>query len=235
METIFKFKQFEVDQKDCAMKINTDGVILGAILNYEHPNRILDIGAGTGVISLMLAQRFEEAFVDAVEIEPSAYHRSVYNFKASKFSSRLHCYFGSFEDLSVPHKYDLIVSNPPFFTNSLHNPNEKKKIARHTDLDFFSRLLSFSLLHLSDSGSLQLILPYDLAIEVIEMANSIGLFLFQAIDIRSFEDSVVIRQIIDLRKCNTSDVQGQDLTIYKSKGEYTDIYKQLLAPFFLAY
>ena len=235
METIFKFKQFEVDQKDCAMKINTDGVILGAILNYEHPNRILDIGAGTGVISLMLAQRFEEAFVDAVEIEPSAYHRSVYNFKASKFSSRLHCYFGSFEDLSVPHKYDLIVSNPPFFTNSLHNPNEKKKIARHTDLDFFSRLLSFSLLHLSDSGSLQLILPYDLAIEVIEMANSIGLFLFQAIDIRSFEDSVVIRQIIDLRMCNTSDVQRQDLTIYKSKGEYTDTYKQLLAPFFLAY
>lgn len=235
MGTVFRFKQFEVDQRECAMKINTDGVLLGSIVSFESPSFILDIGSGTGVIGLMLAQRFDKAQVDAVEIDEAAYLRSKENFSNSIFSDRLTAFHHSFEKLSPTYSYDLIVSNPPFYTNSLHNPDEKKKIARHTDFEFFSTLLTFSFSKLSENGSLQLILPSDLAIEVVEKAINIGFCLKKRINIRSFEESESIRQIIDLTKQDFSDTLEVDFVIYKSKGEYSDDYKRLLSPFFLAY
>lgn len=235
MGSIFRFKQFQVDQRDCAMKINTDGVLLGAIAGFDDPKRVLDIGSGTGVISMMLAQRFENASVDAVEIDEAAYLRSKENFSNSKYSDRLGAYFGSFEDLLVDSFYDLIVSNPPFYTNSLHNPDLKKSLARHTDQEFFKKLLVFSFESLSARGSLQLVLPTELAQEVSVMATTIGFYVYKTIDVRSFEEAESIRQIIDLRKSVVTDVILGNLVIYKIKGEYTDYYKQLLAPFFLAY
>lgn len=235
MGGVFKFKQFDVDQRDCAMKINTDGVLLGAILSIDLPSRILDIGSGTGVISLMLAQRFEDAYIDAVEIDEGAYLRSRENFNNSRFSNRLTIYHSSFESLEFSGLYDVIVSNPPFFTNSLHNPDPQRKLARHTDHDFFLNLLMFSYERLTNNGSLQLILPTALALEVVEMAQKLGYSLKRKIDIRSFVETESIRQIIDLTKAERSELSIEDVVIYKAKGEYTDYYKKILSPFFLAY
>jgi len=236
MGSVFRFKQFEVDQRDCAMKINTDGVLLGAVVEGEQASHILDIGTGTGVISLMLAQRFGDAVIEAVEIDEAAYLRADANFKSSKFADRLSIFYNSFEDISSSTIYDLIVSNPPFYTNSLHNPDEKKKLARHTDQDFFLKLLNFSWARLTDRGSLQLILPTELAKEVVDMAFKIGFSLSRVLDVRSFEESESIRQIITLRKNMAAvDLIKADIIIYKSKGEYTEAYKRILSPFFLAY
>lgn len=235
MGTVFKFKQFEVDQRDCAMKINTDGVLLGALASFDQPRRILDLGSGTGVISLMLAQRFAEALVDAVEIDEAAYLRTKDNFSQSIFSSRLCAYHSSFEAIESVVDYDLIVSNPPFYTDSLHNPDAKKKLARHTDHAFFLQVLSFAFVRLADHGALQLILPTELAVEIVKMATDIGFALKRTIDIHSFVHTASIRQIIDLRKEDKGSVKEEHFVIYKEKGEYSASYKSLLAPFFLAY
>src|ERR1035437_1092252 len=124
-QQMFQFKQFSVDQSGCAMKINTDGVLLGAITDADHPAAILDIGTGTGVIALMLAQRFADAEIDAVEIDPEAAKTAEVNFEASPFADRLNIYASGFEDyfdVYPDRKYNLIVSNPPFYVASLKSP-----------------------------------------------------------------------------------------------------------------
>lgn len=234
MGNLFKFKQFAVDQRDCAMKINTDGVLLGALLSFEKPKRILDVGTGTGVIALMIAQRFDKSTITAVEVDELAYLRAQLNFEKSKFSSRLTAVHSSFESMNVTSEYELIVSNPPFFINSLQNPDQKRTLARHTDLDFFSKLLSFSSKNLSPRGSLQMILPSELAEEVVLMSKTFGFFLNKRIEVHSFENTESIRWIVDLRKISQKSII-EKFIIYKSKGEYSDHYKRLLSPFFLSF
>ena len=115
----FKFKQFKVSQNKCAMKIGTDGVLLGAWSSIENnPFSILDIGAGTGIISLMLAQRCNAELIDAIEIDDSAYEECVENFEQSPWGDRLFCYHASLEEFvnEIEDKYDLIISNPPFYS-----------------------------------------------------------------------------------------------------------------------
>src|ERR1700733_3404653 len=119
---MFHFKQFSVDQSGCAMKINTDGVLLGAITQADDPKTILDIGTGTGVIALMLAQKFANAQIDAVEIDESAAKTAGRNFENAIFNDRLNIYPSGIRTFFEGHpenKYDLIVSNPPFYINSL--------------------------------------------------------------------------------------------------------------------
>ena len=234
MGLVFRFKEFEINQQGCAMKINTDGVLLGALVHLELPTRILDIGTGTGVIAMMLAQRFPEASVDSVEIDEAAYQASLLNFQNSKFNSRIQGYSGAFEDLIVREKYDLIVSNPPFYTNSLHNPDARKKLARHTDFDFFDKLLHFSNKNLSVNGQLTLILPVELAEYVVSEGLKVNLYLAKKIELKSFKDTEVIRSIITLSKVQHDQIT-EEFIIYESKGVYSQAYKELLKPFFLAF
>ena len=127
---MFRFKQFAVDQTGCAMKINTDGVLLGALTEADQPKTILDIGTGTGVIALMLAQRFKYAQIDAVEIDPGAAETAGRNFINSSYAERLNVYpigFEEFFEQNPDKKYNLIVSNPPFFINSLKSPEANKE------------------------------------------------------------------------------------------------------------
>ena len=141
MKKIFRFKQFEVDQSNCAMKINTDGVLLGAMVQHENAKRILDVGTGTGVIALMLAQRFPDAQVCAVEIDEQASATARQNFKNSIFSERLTNNNISIEQFNNPEKFDLIVTNPPFFVNDYKNAEPKKEMARHASNTFFEDLI----------------------------------------------------------------------------------------------
>lgn len=234
MGSVFRFKEFEINQQGCAMKINTDGVLLGVLVQAESPVRILDIGTGTGVIAMMLAQRFPQACVDAVEIDQDAFHAACANFQNSKFHARIKGFLGSFEELEYSEKYDVIISNPPFYTNSLHNPDARKKLARHTDFDFFYKLLAFSAERLSLTGQLNLILPVELAEYVISEGLILGFHLVKKVEIKSFVDTEVIRNIITLSKVKQDQI-AEEFIIYESKSVYSQAYKELLKPFFLAF
>ena len=236
-QEIFRFKQFAVDQSGCAMKINTDGVLLGALTEADHPQNILDIGTGTGVIALMLAQRFPDAFIDAVEIDKVAAVTAGVNFKNSPFSDRLSIYADSFEDYFQKHpnqKYDLIVSNPPFHIYSLESKDSLKALARHTDEAFFERLLKSVSEHLSSQGSCWQVLPLQTSALVQKLANEQGLSVNRIISISSYPHSPSHREILVLSAQKNSKLFTH-FTIYSSPKEYTPEYREKLKDFLLIF
>ena len=235
MKGVFRFKQFSVDQTGCAMKINTDGVLLGALTEANDPGNILDIGTGTGVIALMLAQRFTSAIIDAVEIDEGAAQTAGRNLENSPFAGRLNIFplsiqgfFNEYPD----RKYDLIVSNPPFHLNSLESPKAGKSLAKHTDGDFFEDLISGVAKHLTKNGVCWLILPLQAAELASNIAGRNGLYLQKKITIHSFEGSEPHREILVLGFMETS-VEVSKLVIYKAVNNYSEEYKQLLQPYFI--
>ena len=172
----FRFKQFTVWHDRCAMKVGTDGVLLGtwaeAIAYKEDASaaspavphivrRILDIGTGSGLIALMLAQRFPNAIIDGIDIDPSAVLQAKDNFSASPFSTRLHAYSSPLQEWQPQEKYDMIVSNPPYFSNSLLCPDGMRTKARHAESLSFAELSAHSNRLLTQAGTLSLVLPAD--------------------------------------------------------------------------
>jgi len=234
MGSVFRFKQFEVDQAGCAMRINTDGVLLGAIAAQSAPVTILDIGTGTGVIAMMLAQRFPDAEIHAVEIDPSAAAAADQNFRNSPFAGRTAAFSISIENYKPAVKYDLIVSNPPYFVNDLKNPEKRKEIARHADAYFFEMLLKATAGMLNPDGLLWLVLPVKQAENVIINAVLQKLFPVKIIHIYSDETKEPFRQMICLG-FEVKEVVHERVYIYAAQGVYTDQYKQLLKDFFLAF
>jgi tRNA1Val (adenine37-N6)-methyltransferase len=234
MKNAFKFKQFEVDQTDCAMRINTDGVLLGAVASKTNPCRILDIGTGTGVIALMLAQRFPEAFVDAVEIDGLAAQSAARNAENSLFSKRLRVLHTAIEDYNSAVPYDLIVSNPPYFVNDLKNKEHRKGVARHTDALFFEQMLKRVDSLLSKGGCFWFILPVKQAEITVTIAANYGMLPVEIIHLYSDETKTAFRWIVCLDYSGAA-LKHQNLYIYASRGVHTDAYKQLLKDFFLAF
>lgn len=237
MADIFQFKQFSVDQSGCAMKINTDGVLLGALTETDNPQNILDIGTGTGVIALMLAQRYTEAKIDAVEIDETAAETAGKNFNNSIFADQLSIYPIGFEQFFEQHpdkRYDLIVSNPPFFINSLKSPEAKRELAKHTDEDFFKKLIKTVAAHLNPEGVCWLIIPSIIADFVFYLAAENDLCLQKRINIKSFEYSAPHRVIacFGFEKVST---EISKFVIYKSSGVYSEEYTKLLQPYFIAF
>ncbi|OCX51513.1 hypothetical protein BEL04_15930 [Mucilaginibacter sp. PPCGB 2223] len=231
---LFQFKQFTVDQSNCAMKINTDGVLLGAFVEKEQPESMLDIGTGTGVIALMLAQKFAEAQIDAVELDEAAARTAGRNFEDSPFKSKPQVYSGSFQqyfDEYPEKKYDLIVSNPPFYINSLGASTKQVNLAKHADQTFFNDLISYVARHLNPEGECWLILPLVTAGLVLELANQNGLHLQKTIGIHSFADSEPHRQIIILSPSQTKKADEQ-FVIYEDIKVYSQEYRERLRGFF---
>ncbi|MDB5121669.1 MAG: methyltransferase [Sphingobacteriales bacterium] len=230
---IFHFKQFAVDQSSCAMKVNTDGVLLGALASHSNPHFILDIGTGTGVIAMMLAQRFTHAKVDAIEIDVDAAQTASLNFNNSPFKERLTVYADSFQqhlDENNDQKYDLIVSNPPFFIDSLKSNSATKTLARHTDKHFFERFLQLSSAHLNREGFIELILPIESASMVKELSGDFDLFLQKQISIQSFGDSIPHRELLTFG-FEQEVVFNKTVVIYNKLKEYSMDYKNLLKSF----
>jgi tRNA1Val (adenine37-N6)-methyltransferase len=234
MGSIFKFKQFEVDQSGCAMKINTDGVLLGAIAAQTEVKNILDIGTGTGVIALMLAQRFPDASVDAVEIDEQAAQSAAKNGAVSPYASRFKVIHTAIENYQTTEKYDLIVSNPPYFVNDLKNQEPRKGMARHADLLFFGQMTKRVAELLRPGCSFWFILPVKQAQSTIEIAVGYGLRPAVIVHLHSDESKPEFRQIVCLNDRAEQTMQ-QDLYIYKAQGVYTDSYQALLSDFFLAF
>ena len=230
---IFQFKQFAVDQTGCGMKINTDGVLLGALAKSKDPSSILDIGTGTGVVALMLAQRFPNAQVEAIEIDNKSALTAQNNFNTSQFTKRLKCYQQSFQDFSKQYpdkKYDLIVSNPPFFTNSLKNYNEQKQLARHASNDLFKELISFTRQHLTPKGSCYFILPLEAALQIVEYAFESKMKLQSVISIKSSATKAAHRQIINIGFGNI-EKNEEEFIIYQSEKVYSGQYQNVLKDF----
>jgi tRNA1Val (adenine37-N6)-methyltransferase len=234
MSGIFRFKQFDVDQTGCAMKINTDGVLIGALAGADQPKNILDIGTGTGVIALMLAQRFPDTEIDGVEIDEAAAQTARRNFAGSPFADRLNLYYDSFDDYFNKHpdrRYDLIASNPPFYINSLESPGAKKSLAKHTDQQFFETLIEAIAKHLTTNGGLWLILPLETAQVVKDLSSKHGLNIQKVISVLSYPDSVPHREILILT-LNEEREPDEQFVIYAELKVYSEQYQKALTPFF---
>jgi len=219
------------------MKINTDGVLLAALAGVENTKNILDIGTGTGVIALMLAQRNNNTHVDAIEIDAEAAKTCALNFENSVFAHRLKVHPTCFKEYfknNVCKKFDLIVSNPPFFINALKSNQEKKNLARHTDEIFFEDLIKLSSENLNPLGLIEIIIPTEIEKFIIGIAQKNQLFLYKKINISSFENSKPIRSILRFGKINFP-YREIFFTIYAQQGVHSVEYKNALKDFFILF
>ncbi|OOG74338.1 tRNA1(Val) (adenine(37)-N6)-methyltransferase [Algoriphagus sp. A40] len=230
----FQFQQFRIHQDRCAMKISTDAVLLGSLANAENPNQILDIGTGTGVIALMLAQRFPESKVTAVEIDPDAAEQAKENFQESKFSQRLEIFHGRIQDLPEKEKFDLIVSNPPFFPEHLKSKDSKRNKALHTDELSFEELINKTIQLLSSTGVFWVILPPRQMQDLELLAQKSGLYLFQKVRVKDQEDKPVHREIGGF-EFQVRDKKEEILILKDQKLAYSSSYSSLLSGFLLGY
>lgn len=231
----FRFKEFTVQQDRCAMKIGTDGVLLGAWVPIkESITSILDIGTGTGVIALMAAQRSPAEVIDALEIDADAYEQAVENFEESFWGDRLFCYHASFQEFveEIEDTYDLLISNPPFYVEDYKSSNIKRDIARFEDALPFEHLLIGGARLLSDQGQFALILPYKEEERVLAIAEQVDLFPQKITRVKGTPSSEVKRSLLLLGKVQQS-FETDELVIENSRHEYTDAYINLTKDFYL--
>ncbi len=235
MSSLFKFKQFTVQQDQCAMKIGTDGVLLGAWVSLKNnPDSILDIGAGTGILSLQLAQRSFSEIIDAIEIDENAFEQCVSNFETSPWGDRLFCYHASAQEFAteVKEEYDLIISNPPFYSDNYKSDNKARNTARFTDTLPFRDLVIVAFQFLSEKGIFALILPRKEEENFISIASEAGLFPKRICRVKGTATSEVKRSLLEFSFQKT-EINYEELTIEISRHNYTKEYQDLLKDFYL--
>lgn len=235
MNKPFKFKQFTIRQDKCAMKIGTDGVLLGAWVSVnDNLDSILDIGTGTGIIALQLAQRSDALTVDAFEIDDNAYEQAVENFENSDWGDRLFCYHASLEEFTseVDEKYDLIVSNPPFYKDEFETDDSARNKARFTSsLSFEELLFSVSKL-LAKNGTFSVIIPFKEEENFIALAEQNSLFVNKICRVKGTLSSEIKRSLLTF-SFHESEIETEDLTIEIKRHQYTDAYQKLVKYFYL--
>jgi tRNA1Val (adenine37-N6)-methyltransferase len=223
--SIFKFKHFEVNQSNSAMKIGTDSMVFGSLIDVEGKSNALDIGTGTGVLSLMTAQRNPSLKITAIEIEADAFDEAKINFDNSSFKPQLTAFHVDFLNFSPDSKFDLIFSNPPYFENASKSSSLQKNLARHDDSLPLNVLFEKVAVHLTENGLFWVILPNLTFDTYSEFASKIGLHLVKQIEIFGKENQLV-RKIGAFSKINKS-LDYSRLIIRKNDGNYTDEYKKL--------
>lgn len=242
--SVFHFKKFDVENSRSAMKVNTDGVLLGAVSPIEpSDSQILDIGTGTGVIALMLAQRFDGAGlapeITGIDIDPDASEEAGLNFRNSPWSGMLasvNAPLAGYSDNDGGKMYDLIVSNPPYYDSSLTNPDGRKAAARHTGGGLsFREIMDFAQSRLTDSGRLALVLPADQEASLARYAAMCGLSLSKILRVRTVERKQASRMITVFsrqRPLARTWMEDSTLTLME-KGKYTEQYISLVKDFYL--
>jgi tRNA1Val (adenine37-N6)-methyltransferase len=231
----FKFKKFSINQDRCAMKIGTDAVLLGAWSSIEHqPFSILDIGSGTGVLALILAQRSHAEVIDALEIDENAYEQCVENFENSTWSDRLFCYHASLEEFveEIDDKYDLIISNPPFYSEDYKTESSQRDLARFTEAMPFKHLVKSVSKLLSENGSFSVIIPFKEEEAFIALASEVNLFPNRILQVKGSLTSEIKRSLIRF-SFNKSDCIIEELIIETSRHQYTTDYINLTKDFYL--
>jgi len=233
--TTFQFKEFKVEQDRCAMKVGTDGVLLGAWVEVlDEVNSILDIGTGTGVIALQLAQRSEAEVIDAIEIEANAFEQAVDNFENSEWADRLYCYHASLQDFvgEMDEKYDLIVSNPPYYNDTFKDLDKKRALARHTEGLSFEALLSGIAQLLSDDGTAAFIIPHKEENNFLELGKKMKLYPSKISRYSGHLNSELKRSLVQLKNQETTLIE-ETFFLEHSRHEYSDHYKNLVKDFYL--
>ena len=235
MNKAFKFKQFTIQQDQCAMKIGTDGVLLGAWANTQNnPFSVLDIGSGTGIIALMLAQRCYAEVIDAIEIDDNAYEQCVGNFENSPWADRLFCYHAALEEFveEIEDKYDLIISNPPFYSGDYKTGNEQRDLARFEDALPFEHLIESVSKLLSVDGKFTVIIPFQEEDKLISLASDVNLFPNRILRVKGNPESEVKRSLLEF-SFNKTNVKISNLIIETARHQYTQDYINLTKDFYL--
>ena len=234
--SIFQFKQFAVSQDQCAMKIGTDGVLLGAWVPIDtSPNSILDIGTGTGIIALMLAQRCDAQQIDALEIDENAYEQAVDNFESSPWSDRLFCFHAGLDEFveEPEDEYDLIVSNPPFYIEDYRPENPQRDIARFQESMPFEDLVEAAALLLSENGIFAVIITFKEEEKFLELAKEYELFPIKITRVKGTHENQIVRSLLAFRRYELSVLSADELVIEINRHEYTDDYIALTKDFYL--
>lgn len=235
MNKPFSFKQFTVNQDQCAMKIGTDGVLLGAWTSIKKmPDSILDIGAGTGILSLMLAQRTNAELIDAIEIDDSAYEQCVDNFEQSPWGDRLFCYHASLEEFveEIEDKYDLIICNPPFYSEDYKTKNNQRDLARFQDAMPFEHLIESVSKLLSENGIFSVVIPFKEETLFVDLASKVNLFPNKKLHIKGNPESEIKRSLIEF-SFRESETIIESLIIETKRHQYTEDYINLTKDFYL--
>jgi tRNA1Val (adenine37-N6)-methyltransferase len=231
----FKFKHFFVDDTNTPMKVGIDAVMLGAWSNATNCRKVLDVGAGSGIVSLMLAQRFPNIdIISSVEINPNAYKDCLANFNNSVWKYKLSTLLGDFTKIDFFEKFDLIVSNPPFFESGTSSVNFGRELSRKNEYLPMTIFFNKSASILNDKGEIYVIYPYNQRESLIKQALLTGLYLIKELKIRD-NDSVDFKRIILAFGKNrpNGEVDSQMLSIKSTNGSYTDSFKNLTSDFYL--
>lgn len=230
----FQFKQFTIYQDRCSMKVGTDGVLLGAWADCSSSQNILDIGTGTGLIALMLAQRSPKAIIHAVEIDEESSTQAMENILSSPFSEQIKIYNTSIQSFSneATETFDLIVSNPPYFENNLKCPSENRSLARHTDALSFEELIDCALHLLAPNGKFCVILPTEEAIRFSLLAQQKGLFLSHQTKVFPLVEKEEKRRLLCFSQENVPTTEDS-LIIELERHIYTEEFKMLTKDFYL--
>ena len=231
--SLFRFKEFELSNERAAMKLGTDSVLLGACVDVNGVKSVLDIGTGTGVVALMIAQRTDESsrpLIEAIDIDLPSVEEAKDNFENSPWADRLRVFHSALQDYPLK-EYELIVSNPPFFDNSLLNPDSRKSGARHTFSLSYIDILEYARQSLSPQGRLALILPAEEEKRLIRAAVSYSLYPRSILRLRTVERKSPKRIVIEFSKIRT-ETMISELTMSRD-GEYTPEYRKLVEAFLL--
>lgn len=223
----FKFKQFEIQQSKDVFRVGTDGVLLGALANIDHSKKVLEVGTGTGLISLMLAQRNSSAEFLGIDINEEAVNLTRLNFENSPFYVRLKNIYQDFKSFETEGKFDLIVSNPPYFEES---GSEKDKLARQTVELNFQQLISKSSKLLSENGIFSVIIPFEIGGDFVKLAYGNQLFLIRKVNIKGIGNSKTKRLILEF-SLTEKEVEESEFIIEKSPRQYSDQYLELTKEF----
>lgn len=230
----FQFKQFSITQNLCAMKVGTDGVLIGAWT--KTPNgAVLDIGSGTGLIALMIAQHNANCFIDALDLNKDAFLQTKVNIENSPWHNRITAHHIALQDFKPDKKYQLIVSNPPFFVNSSKSGNEAKNLARHTDELSFSDLLQAVANLLLPDGIFSVVLPFSAATEFMGLAKTHHLFLNRLCEVKPNLAKPPKRVLMEF-SLHEKEFEATTLTIETNQRHvYTPAYQNLTKEFYLEF
>lgn len=228
--SVFQFKHFSITQKESAMKVGTDAMLLGAFVNVENKQIALDIGTGTGVVALMVAQKNVALTIDAVEIDKQSADEAKLNFENSNWSNRLKVFNTDFLAFQTDKQYDLIVSNPPYFSTTNENQSERKSKARHVSSLAIKPLISKIATLLSSNGHFWLIIPYsDFDVWHAQIsANKLNIS--KRINIIGKEGNEPIRSILNI-DFSTTEIQNETFCVRNKDNSYSDYYVELTREF----
>ncbi|HHM20836.1 MAG TPA: methyltransferase domain-containing protein [Bacteroidetes bacterium] len=231
----FRFKQFSIEQDKCTMKVGTDGILLGAWADTKDVRIALDIGTGTGLIAIMLAQRTTDAEIHAVEIDPVAHDQAATNMANSPWADRLRAILSSIQDYakSTPLRYDLIVSNPPFFTGGTFSANQDKNSVRHTVKLPHGDLLTAVRTLLSPRGKFCAILPNIEGLRLVELSNTYGLFCTKMTTVKSLPHKPVERRLLQFERKEKETLNDELILHEKETTDRSAAFQKLTGAFYI--